>query len=117
MHVEKAASDAVKGWMIGPWDASVNITAGAGSQGVAEPHFHHKMTEIFVVVHGTVVMRVDNKTVMLAEDDVIAIEPGEIHSLVAYSPDYRYFVIQTPALLGEAARADHAWVSSPRLHR
>jgi len=67
------------------------------------------------MARGTVEMRVERETLLLGAEDVIVVEPGEAHTFLSSSPDHFHFVIQTPGLLGEAARADKVLVARSRL--
>ncbi len=115
MRIEKADPDIPKGWYTGPWDSNLNISIGYANEGVDEPHLHRQMTEIYFMARGTVEMRVESDTVVLVEDDVIVIEPGEAHTFLSSSPDHFHFVIQTPGLIGEDARADKVLLPRSRL--
>ncbi len=115
MRIEKADPDIPKGWYTGPWDSDLNISIGYANEGVDEPHLHRQMTEIYFMARGTVEMRVESDTVVLVEDDVIVIEPGEAHTFLSSSPDHFHFVIQTPGLIGEDARADKVLLPRSRL--
>ncbi len=115
MRIEKANPDIPKGWYTGPWDSNLNISIGYANEGVDEPHLHRQMTEIYFMARGTVEMRVESDTVVLVEDDVIVIEPGEAHTFLSSSADHFHFVIQTPGLTGEDARADKVLLPRSRL--
>jgi hypothetical protein len=52
---------------------------------------------------------------VLGAEDVIVVEPGEAHTFLSSSPDHFHFVIQTPGLMGEAARVDKVLVPRSRL--
>jgi mannose-6-phosphate isomerase-like protein (cupin superfamily) len=112
VRIEKPDPDIIKGWYTGPWDSALSISVGYANQGVDEPHVHRRMTEIYLIARGTAEIRVEQETVFLAASDVIVVEPGEAHTFLASSADHFHFVIQTPGLQGEAARADK--VSLPR---
>ena len=115
MRVEKADPARAKGWYCGPWDSSLSISLGYANEGVDEPHLHRRMTEIYFVARGIAVMRVEEETVVLEQDQVLVVEPGEAHTFVSSSPDHFHFVIQTPGLQGEQARADKVPVPRSRL--
>jgi mannose-6-phosphate isomerase-like protein (cupin superfamily) len=104
-----------KGWLCGPWDSDLNVSLGYANQGVDEPHAHRQMTEIYFMARGTATMRVEGETIELEQDQVIVIEPGEAHTFLYSSPDHFHFVIQTPGLTGERARADKVPVPRSRL--
>jgi quercetin dioxygenase-like cupin family protein len=106
LHIERAASDVPKGWSIGPWNASVSISVGFANEGIDDPHFHQRITEIYMVARGKVEMRVGQQTVRLTQNDVIVIEPGEAHTFLAASADYFHFVVQSPGLQGSEAALD-----------
>ena len=115
MRIDKSDPNIAKGWNFGPWNAAIDISVGFANEGVDEPHLHRQMTEIYLMARGTAVMRVEHKTVTLVQDDVIVIEPGEAHTFLSSSPDHFHFVIQTPGLTGDAAKADKVPVSRSRL--
>ena len=112
MHIHQAPKDRVKGWLCGPWDSDLDISLGYANQGVDEPHVHRQMTEIYFMARGTATMRVEGETIELEQDQVIVIEPGEAHTFLSSSPDHFHFVIQTPGLTGERAKADKVPVSA-----
>ena len=115
MQIKAADKERTKGWLCGPWDSELDISLGYANQGVDEPHVHRQMTEIYFIARGTATMRVGGETIELAQDQVIVIEPGEAHTFTHSSPDHFHFVIQTPGLTGERARADKVPVARARL--
>ncbi len=115
MRIEKADPDVAKGWYLGPWDSDLTISVGFANEGVDEPHFHKRMTEIYCIARGVAEMRVDQQTVVLVENDVLIVEPGEVHTFLASSPDHFHFAIQVPGLQGEEAKADKVLVSHAEL--
>jgi mannose-6-phosphate isomerase-like protein (cupin superfamily) len=115
MRIEKANATVAKGWYIGPWNADLSTAIGFANAGVDEPHLHRQITEIYLIARGSAEMRVEQQTVALVQDDVIVIEPGEAHTFLSNSSEYFHFVIHTPALQGEAAKADKVPVSRARL--
>ena len=115
MHIERGVSDVPKGWSIGPWNASVSISVGFASEGIDDPHFHQRITEIYMVARGAIEIRVEQQTVRLKQNDVIVIEPGEAHTFLAASPDYFHFVVQSPGLQGREAALDKVKVKRERL--
>ena len=115
MRIDKSDPNIVKGWNFGAWNADIDISVGFANEGVDEPHLHRQMTEIYLMARGTAVMRVEQETVALVQDDVVVIEPGEAHTFLSSSPDHFHFVIQTPGLTGDAAKADKVPVPRSRL--
>ena len=115
MRIEATNPDIAKGWYWGPWNSNLDISVGFANTGVDEPHLHRRMTEIYLIARGTAEMRVETKSVLLFEGQVIAVEPGEAHTLcVLLLPDHLHFVIQVPGLEGDEAREDKILV--PRSH-
>ncbi len=112
VRIETADEVRAKGWYCGPWDSDLNVSVGYANTGVDEPHLHLHMTEIYMMARGTATMRVEGETVTLSPGQMIVVEPGEAHTWLDSSPDHFHFVIQTPGLHGDAARADK--VSLPR---
>ena len=115
MHIEKASSVVEEGWCIGPWNSSVSISVGLANQGKNQPHYHERITEIYMVARGNVDVRVEQETVHLVQNDVLVIEPGEAHTFLAASADYFHFVVHTPGLPDGETRADKVRVKRSRL--
>jgi mannose-6-phosphate isomerase-like protein (cupin superfamily) len=115
MRLEQADLAAAKGWYVGPWNSDLPIAIGYANAGIDEPHLHVRITEIYVVARGTAQIRIEQETITLHAGDLIIIEPGEAHTLLANSPYYYHVVVHTPALAGEDARRDKRSVSRARL--
>jgi mannose-6-phosphate isomerase-like protein (cupin superfamily) len=115
MRIERADPHRAKGWYLGPWNADLAISIGYANEGVDEPHLHRRMTEVYMMARGTVEIRVEAKTAVLGEGEVIVVEPGEAHTFLSCSPDHFHFVIQLPGLEGQAAQADKVSVPRSRL--
>ena len=45
-----------------------------------EPHKHDTMYEVFYIQKGRAMFIINEKRIILSKDDVISIEPGEIHA-------------------------------------
>jgi quercetin dioxygenase-like cupin family protein len=90
-----------KGWLFGPWNSPVPIAIGYANEGIAERHYHTQMYEVYLVARGSCTMQIGEQTIMLMAGDVIAVEPHEVHTFVASSPDYLHFVLHTPFVQGD----------------
>jgi quercetin dioxygenase-like cupin family protein len=44
---------------------------------------------------------VDGEAVRLRAGDLLAVEPGEVHTFVTSSEDYLHFVVQAPFVAGD----------------
>jgi len=115
MRIERANHTIDKGWYFGKWNSEIDISVGYANKGVDEPHLHTKISEIYLVARGTSVLRVENESIKLSAGDVIVIEAGEAHTFLESSPDYFHFVIHTPGLVGEEARAEKRFVQREKL--
>ena len=115
MRIERASSTVSKGWYLGPWDSEPAISSGYANTGIDEPHLHTKIAEIYLVARGTSLLRVENETVQLKAGDIVVIEAGEAHTFVESSADYFHFVLHTPGLAGDQARAEKHPVTRARL--
>jgi mannose-6-phosphate isomerase-like protein (cupin superfamily) len=115
MRIEHIDSNVSKGWYAGPWNSRLDISVGYANQGVDEPHVHTRITEIYLVAHGTSQMRIEHETVTLVGGDMIVVDPGEAHTFLQSSADYLHFVIHTPGLSGAAARTEKQAVPRTRL--
>ena len=115
MRIEHIDGKASKGWYAGPWNSSLDVSVGYANQGIDEPHVHTRITEIYLVARGTAEMRIEHETVILADGDMVVVEPGEAHTFLQGSAGYLHFVVHTPGLSGEAARAEKQLVPRSRL--
>lgn len=106
MRIERADPSVDKGWCIGPWNSDLAVSVGYANAGVDEPHVHGRIAEIYMVAQGASEIRVERETIALKAGDVIVVEPGEAHTFLSSSPDYFHFVLHTPGLTGEEARAE-----------
>lgn len=68
-----------------------------------------------MVARGRAIVRVERESIALQAGDVLIVEPGEAHTFLQTSPDFADFVVQTPGLPAEQARADKVLVHGKRL--
>ncbi len=115
MLYQKADPEKDKGWYYGPWNTDLQVSVGYANAGVDEPHYHLQMSEVYMAARGQSTLRVEQQTVILQPGDVVVIQPGEAHTFLSSTPDYFHFVVHTPALPPEAARADKHPVPRARL--
>ncbi len=115
MQLAKADTNTTKGWLFGRWNSNLGISIGFANAGVDEPHLHERTREIYLIARGTAKVRVETQTVLLRENDVIVIEPGEAHTFLSSSPDYFHFVLHIPSLKDEEAATDKLLVPRSRL--
>ena len=106
MRIERGNFSNQKGWYTGPWNSELAISVGYANVGLDEPHFHTKITEIYLIARGTSVVQVEAEKVALSMGDMLVVEPGEAHTFLESSADYFHFVIHTPGLAGEEARSE-----------
>ena len=90
-----------KGWFVGPWNSTVTVAIGFADVGINEPHAHQRMYEIYLVARGTSTAVVDGNLVVLEAGDMLAVEPGELHTFIDSSVDYLHFVVQSPFVSGD----------------
>jgi mannose-6-phosphate isomerase-like protein (cupin superfamily) len=115
VRIERTDPEIVKGWYWGPWNSNLKISVGFANKGVDEPHFHRRMTEIYLFSRGTAEMRVETESISLSQGQVVVVEPGEAHTFLSCSADHFHFVLQVPGLKGEEARLDKVLVPRSRL--
>jgi uncharacterized protein YjlB len=65
-----------------------------------EPHYHAQMHEVCLGARGTSVALVQGERVQLCAGDMLAVEPGEVHTFLESSAAYFHFVRQTPLVQG-----------------
>lgn len=115
MRIGRGDPSVSKGWCAGPWNADLAVAVGYAKEGIDDPHLHRRITEIYLVARGWSEARVGSETVHLEAGDVLIVEPGEAHTFLANSADYVHFVVHTPGLPPDEARADRVPVSRERL--
>jgi mannose-6-phosphate isomerase-like protein (cupin superfamily) len=115
VRIERVGYTQDKGWYLGPWNSQPTLAIGYAHTGIDEPHLHAQVHELYLVARGSCNVRVERETVHLQAGDVLVIEPCEAHTFLDYSSDYFHFVIHTPGLAGEQARADKSAVERARL--
>jgi len=115
MRLERIDPRQHKGWWVGPWNSDLAVAVGWATAGIDAPHQHRRMTEIYLVANGTATARVGQETIGLMPGDMLIIEPGEAHTFLDSSDEYRHIVIHTPALPPAEARADRVNVSRAEL--
>ena len=108
-------TDAGKGWLAGPWDGGLGVSLGFATEGVDEPHFDTRITEIYLVARGAASVRIEAETVELTTGDVLILEPGEAHTFLSSSGDYLHFVVHSPGVAGDEARREKQTVPRSRL--
>ncbi len=99
--IKMSADTDAKGWFFGPWNSDIDIPVGYANEGIDLLHYHEQMHEIYLIAQGTSTMLVDGKAIKLKQGDVIALEPGEVHTFTESSADYFHFVIHTPFVKGD----------------
>ncbi len=115
MRIERANYSQDKGWYLGPWNSQLDLAIGYAHAGIDEPHLHTQVREVYLIARGSCSVCVEQETVHLMAGDVLIIEPGEAHTFLDYSNDYFHFVLHTPGLSGEQARAEKHVVDRTRL--
>ena len=108
-------NSSAKGWYAGPWNSGLPISVGYATTGIDEPHVHTFVTEIYLIAQGTAQLRIEQVTVTVSAGDMLVLEPGEAHTFLSSSPDYLHFVIHTPGIAGEDAKAEKVAVTRARL--
>ena len=98
--------DEAKGWSVGPWNSGLQIPIGFATVGIDLQHYHAAMYEVYLVARGESTAIVNETAVALRAGDVLVVEPDEVHTFTASSPDYFHFVIQTPFVVGDKQVVD-----------
>lgn len=94
-----------KGWFVGPWNSGIPVAIGFADVGVNETHVHDGMFETYLIARGTSTALVDGRRIGLAAGDMLAVEPGEVHTFIESSDDYLHFVVQSPFVDGDKRHA------------
>jgi len=74
---------------------------GFANTGIDEQHYHRELCEVYLVASGASTIVVDGTPIALWPGDVIVVEPGEVHTFTASTPDYFHFVLHCPPVKGD----------------
>jgi mannose-6-phosphate isomerase-like protein (cupin superfamily) len=64
-------------------------------------HFHTQDSEYFFVIHGTIVVLVEGKEIMVTANKCLETQPKEKHKIISIEKNTEYMVIRTSILPGE----------------
>jgi len=64
-------------------------------------HYHKTMHEYFFLLQGRARISVNGTVHALERDDVLIVEPGEIHRVIDYSADMRLLLLMPPPVPGD----------------
>jgi uncharacterized protein YjlB len=115
MRLEKAGLQD-KGWYAASWELPLAGAAGYAHTAINEPHFHRRITEVYLIARGSAQAQVGDQFLALAPGNLLVIEPGEARTFLSASPDYFHFVLHLPRLRQEEALADKILLSARGAH-
>jgi mannose-6-phosphate isomerase-like protein (cupin superfamily) len=99
--IKQSVNSSGKSWFVGPWNSNVPVAIGFADSGANEPHVHDTMHEVYLIARGQSTAVVDGEAVRLEAGDLLVVEPGELHTFTASTPDYLHFVVQAPFVSGD----------------
>ena len=115
MRIERADSQKMKGWFLGPWNSKLDFAVGYANRGIDEPHVHHQITEIYLIARGEAQIQIEEQTITVQEGDMLLVEPDEAHTFLTTSPDYYHLVIHTPGINETDSAEERELVDRSRL--
>ena len=59
MRIERGGLTHPKGWYADPWNSELTISVGYANSGIDEPHWHTKITEVYLIARGASVVQLE----------------------------------------------------------
>lgn len=94
------AAQPAKGWYTDLFHPALPAI-GFANVGINAPHYHRELREVYLVARGRSTLLLDGQEITLAAGDVLVVEPGEVHTFLASTPDYFHFVLHCPRIQGD----------------
>lgn len=90
-----------EGWHLGETGLPIQVGVKSGATPFSAKHLHKTMAEYFILLAGSLRLRVDDKSVELKKGDLLAVEPGETHEVLRASPDALLLLLMPPPVAGD----------------
>jgi len=90
-----------EGWHLreAGWPIQVGVKSGATPFG--HGHLHRTMAEYFLLLQGSLRLRVDDREIGMKQGDLVVIEPGEAHAVIHASRDSLLLLLMPPPVQGK----------------
>ena len=79
----------------------IQVGMKSGATPFGGPHLHKTMAEYFYLLSGEIRLRVNEETLELKSGDLVVVEPGEAHEVLAATPDARLLLLMPPPVAND----------------
>lgn len=85
-----------EGWYLAEAGLPIQVGVKSGATPFSHGHLHRTMTEYFLLLRGSLRIRVDDREFDMKEGDLIVVEPGEAHAVIQASRDLLLLLLMPP---------------------
>lgn len=90
-----------EGWRLGEAGMPIQVGVKFGSSPFGKKHLHKNMAEYFLLLAGDLRLGVNGKVLEVEAGDLVVIEPGEAHEVLAASADARLLLLMPPPVAND----------------
>lgn len=87
---------AKEGWHLGEAGLPIQVGVKFGASPFGKKHLHRTMAEYFLLLAGDLSLDVNGEVLEIAPGDLVAVEPGETHTVLHASPDALLLLLMPP---------------------
>ena len=85
-------------WIMGVNESNSPVEIGFFKSCADVMHHHESVYEYYVVLEGSLILRLQNKELALKKHDVLCVFPNEDHAVIQTSPDLQCMLLKYPHL-------------------
>lgn len=90
-----------EGWRLAEAGMPIQVGVKFGTSPFARRHLHRTMAEYFLLVAGSMKVSVAGQALEMEKGDLLVVEPGEAHEVLASSPDALLLLMMPPPVPGD----------------
>jgi quercetin dioxygenase-like cupin family protein len=90
-----------EGWRLSEAGMPIQVGVKFGSSPFGKEHLHRTMAEYFLLVAGSMKISVAGQILEMEKGDLLVVEPGEAHEVLACSPDALLLLMMPPEVAGD----------------
>ncbi|GEM_PF-1249322 len=90
-----------EGWHLAEAGLPIQVGVKSGASPFSHGHLHRTMAEYFILLRGSVRLRVDDRELVMKQGDLVVIEPGEAHAVIHASRDSLLLLLMPPPVPGD----------------
>jgi quercetin dioxygenase-like cupin family protein len=90
-----------EGWHLAEVGMPIQVGVKSSATPFGKKHLHRTMAEYFLLLAGSLRLRVNENILVLEKGDLALVEPGEAHEVLAASPDVLLLLLMPPPVDGD----------------